>query len=127
MPQFHYKAVTPAGETVEGRMEAPSVEDVIARLQEQGNVPLQANDADAGGGSLFARWQRQPLGGGALVQFTQQLGTLLGAGLPLDRSLQLLLELPEGERARNVLMRVRKRVRGGSSLSRALGEEHGAF
>ncbi|HET9835740.1 MAG TPA: type II secretion system F family protein, partial [Rhodanobacteraceae bacterium] len=127
MPQFHYKAVTPAGETVEGRMDAPTVEDVVARLQEQGNVPLAADDADAGGGSLFKRWQRQPLSGAGLVQFTQQLGTLLGAGLPLDRSLQLLLELPEGERARNVVMRVRERVRGGASLSRALEEEHGAF
>lgn len=127
MPSFRYKAVTPAGETVEGRMDAPTVEDVVARLQEQGNVPLAADDADAGGGSLFKRWQRAPLSGAALVQFTQQLGTLLGAGLPLDRSLQLLLELPEGERARNVVMRVRERVRGGASLSRALEEEHGAF
>lgn len=127
MPQFHYKAVTPAGETVEGRMDAATVEDVIARLQEQGNVPLAADDAESGGGSLLTRWQRQPLSGAALVQFTQQLGTLLGAGLPLDRSLQLLLELPEGERARNVVMRVRERVRGGASLSHALEEEHGAF
>ena len=127
MPQFHYKAVTPAGEIVEGRMDAPSVDDVIARLHEQGNVPLAADDAEAIGRSLFARWRKQPLGGAALVQFTQQLGTLLGAGLPLDRSLQLLLEIPEGERARNVVARVRERVRGGASLSRALEEEHGAF
>lgn len=127
MTSFHYKAVTPTGETVEGRMDAPTIDDVIARLQEQGNVPLEANDADSGGGTLFARWQRQPLSGAGLVQFTQQLGTLLGAGLPLDRSLQLLLELPEGERARNVVMRVRDRVRGGASLSRALEEEHGVF
>jgi len=127
MPQFHYKAVTPSGEIVEGRMDAPSLEDVIARLHEQGNVPLAADDADAAGRSLFARWQKQPLSGAALVQFTQQLGTLLGAGLPLDRSLQLLLEIPEGMRARNVVARVRERVRGGASLSRALEEEHGAF
>lgn len=127
MTLFHYKAVTPAGETIEGRMDAASLDDVIARLHEQGNVPLAAGNADEGGGSLFARWQRQPLSGAGLVQFTEQLGTLLGAGLPLDRSLQLLLEIPEGERARNVVMRVRERVRGGSSLSRALEEEHGAF
>ena len=127
MPAFRYKAVTPTGETVEGRMDAATVEDVIARLQEQGNVPLEANDADAGGGSLFAPWQRQPLSGAALAQFTEQLGTLLHAGLPLDRSLQLLLELPEGERARNVVSRVRERVRGGASLSYALEEEHGVF
>ena len=126
MPAFHYKAVTPGGETVEGRMDAASVEDVIQRLQEQGNVPLEAGDA-TGGGSLFGGLRRKSLTGGALVEFTSQLGILLHAGLPLDRALQMLLELPEGERARHVVERVRDRVRGGASLSRAMEEEHGIF
>ncbi len=37
--------------------------------------------------------------GARLVQFTQQLATLLGAGQPLDRALTILLELPEDEAA----------------------------
>jgi general secretion pathway protein F len=127
LASFHYKAVTPAGEIVEGRMDAASVEDVIARLQEQGNVPLEAGDAAGGGGSLFGGLRKKTLGGAALVEFTRQLGILLHAGLPLDRSLQMLLELPEGERARHVVERIRDRVRGGASLSRALEEEHGVF
>jgi general secretion pathway protein F len=126
MPAFRYKAVTPSGETVEGRMDAASVEDVIARLQDQGNVPLEAGDA-AGGGSLFGGLQRKSLAGAALVEFTSQLGILLRAGLPLDRALQMLLELPEGERARHAVERIRDRVRGGASLSRAMEEEHGVF
>jgi general secretion pathway protein F len=127
VPAFRYKAVTPSGETVEGRMDAATVEDVIARLQEQGNVPLEAADAAAGGGSLFASLRRKSLAGAALVEFTGQLGILLRAGLPLDRALQMLLELPEGERARHVVERLRDRVRGGASLSHAMEEEHGVF
>jgi general secretion pathway protein F len=127
VPAFRYKAVTPAGETVEGRMDAASAEDVVARLQEQGNVPLEATDA-AGSGSLLAGLLRKKtLAGAALVEFTEQLGILLHAGLPLDRELQMLLELPEGERARHVVERIRDRVRGGASLSRAMEEEHGVF
>lgn len=126
MASFRYRAVTPAGETVEGRMDAACADDVIARLQEQGNVPLEAADA-AGGGSLFGGLRRKSLSGGALVEFTEQLGILLHAGLPLDRALQMLLELPEGERARHVVERIRDRVRGGASLSRAMEEEHGVF
>ncbi|MGH8184843.1 MAG: type II secretion system F family protein [Rhodanobacteraceae bacterium] len=127
MPAFRYKAVTPNGETVEGRMDAASVDDVVARLQEQGNVPLEAADAAAGGGSLFGGLRKKSLSGPALVEFTSQLGILLHAGLPLDRALQMLLELPEGERARRVVERIRDRVRGGDSLSRAMDEEHGVF
>ena len=126
MPAFRYKAVTPSGETVEGRMDAASADDVIARLQEQGNVPLEATDA-AGGGSLLGGLRKKSLSGASLVEFTEQLGILLHAGLPLDRALQMLLELPEGERARRVVERIRDRVRGGASLSRAMEEEHGVF
>ncbi|MGH8113104.1 MAG: type II secretion system F family protein [Rhodanobacteraceae bacterium] len=126
MASFRYKAVTPSGETVQGSMDAASVDDVIARLQEQGNVPLEASDA-AAVGALFPGLRRKSLTGAALVEFTSQLGILLHAGLPLDRALQMLLELPEGERARRVVARIRDRVRGGTSLSHAMEEEHGVF
>jgi general secretion pathway protein F len=60
-------------------------------------------------------------------QFTQQLSTLLGAGLPLDRSLQVLMELSENDRIRRTVMEIRDRVREGGSLSDALEEQHGTF
>ena len=42
MSQYSYKAVNDAGETLHGQMEAASVEEVIARLQDQGHTPLEA-------------------------------------------------------------------------------------
>jgi general secretion pathway protein F len=60
-------------------------------------------------------------------QFTQQLATLLGAGLPLDRSLQVLLELAENARVKQRLTSVRDQVREGGSLSDALDAQHGSF
>jgi general secretion pathway protein F len=62
-----------------------------------------------------------------VLQFTQQLATLLGAGQPLDRALQVLLELPESEKSKRVIERVRDHVRGGGSLSDALEAEPGVF
>ena len=59
--------------------------------------------------------------------FTQQLATLLGAGQPLDRALQILLDLPDSERAKKLLERVRESVRGGTPLSSALEQQHGVF
>jgi general secretion pathway protein F len=127
--QFRYRAVSAAGEMLAGSMEAASVEDVVARLQDQGHTPLEARPADVGDGGtgLAALFRRGPLGGDQLAQFTHQLATLLGAGQPLDRALGVLLELPEGERAKKLVERVRERVRGGAPLSQALEEEHGVF
>ncbi|QEE26083.1 type II secretion system protein GspF [Rhodanobacter glycinis] len=129
MSQFRYKAVSAAGETLQGQMEAASIEEVIGHLQDQGHIPLEAQPADtAGGGSGFAAlFVRGPFTGDQLAQFTHQLATLLGAGQPLDRALGILLDLPEGERAKKLIERVRDRVRGGTPLSQALEEEHGVF
>ncbi|HEY2623276.1 type II secretion system inner membrane protein GspF [Dyella sp. Tek66A03] len=129
MSQFRYRAISAAGETLQGQMEAASLEEVISRLQDQGHTPLdaQAAGADVGGSGLAALFRRGPFTGDQLAQFTYQLATLLGAGQPLDRALGILMELPEGERAKKLIERVRDRVRGGTPLSQALDEEHGVF
>lgn len=129
MTLYQYKAVTPSGETLEGRMDVASPDEVIAKLQDAGNIPLEVRDADsAGSGSLFAALTRKAtLSEAQIVQLTQQLATLLGAGQPLDRALQILLDLPESEKARALLERVRDVVRGGGTLSDALEAERETF
>jgi general secretion pathway protein F len=128
MPLFEYKAVAPSGETVQGTMEAASLDLVVLKLQEAGNIPLQARETGTGGLSLFnLRLGRRGMNAREVGQFTQQLSTLLGAGLPLDRSLQVLMELSENDRVRRTVMEIRDRVREGGSLSDALEEQHGTF
>ena len=129
MTLFYYKAVTPAGETLDGQMDVSGRDDVIGKLQDAGNIPLEVREADgADSGSLFAAlFKRATLREAQVVQFTQQLATLLGAGQPLDRALQILLDLPESDKAKRLLERVRDQVRGGTPLSDALEAEHGSF
>jgi general secretion pathway protein F len=62
-----------------------------------------------------------------VAAFTQPLSTMLAAGLPLDRSLQVLLDLAENDRVKRTVAEIRDRVRQGGSLSDALDEQHGAF
>ncbi|MET0893471.1 MAG: type II secretion system F family protein [Pseudoxanthomonas sp.] len=129
MPLYHYKALNTRGEVLDGQMEAASDVEVVARLQEQGHLPVEARLATegGGGGSLKSLFQAKPFAGERLVQFTQQLATLLGAGQPLDRALTILLELPEDEKARRTIADVRDAVRGGAPLSAALERQHGTF
>ena len=127
MALFEYKAVAPTGETVQGTMEAASVDAVVLKLQEAGNVPLQARESGGGfslGGFSIGRRSMNPR---EVAEFTQQLATLLGAGLPLDRSLQVLLELAESDRVKRAMSEIRDKVREGGSLSDALDGQHGAF
>ena len=128
MPLFEYKAVSPTGETVQGTMEAGSLDRVVAKLQEAGNIPLQAREAGKGGFSFGnLKLGRRGMNTREIGEFTQQVSTLLGAGLPLDRSLQVLLELSENERISRTVADIRDRVREGNSLSDALEAQHGTF
>src|SRR6476619_1297742 len=129
MPLYRYKALNTRGEMLDGQMEAASDAEVVLRLQEQGHLPVEARPASEGGGDFAWRALLKPkaFAGQRLVQFTQQLATLLGAGQPLDRALTILLELPEDETARRTITDVRDAVRGGTALSTALERQHGTF
>ncbi len=128
MPTFYYKASAPDGEVVEGRMEASEAEDVVRHLQSAGQIPIQVRPAggrSGGGGlSLFgARGvSRQEVG-----VFTQELATLLGAGLPLDRALRILVDLSDNPRFAGLTGRVLEKVQGGAALSDALEAQSGVF
>jgi general secretion pathway protein F len=127
MPLYRYKAIGPNGEAVEGQMDAASREEVVGRLQDAGNLLLEASEAGAGGTGLGAMFRSAEMTPAEINAFTQQLATLLGAGQPLDRALQILLDLPDRESARQVINRIREAVRGGTSLSAALEQQHGVF
>ena len=128
MPLYRYKALNNRGEVLDGQMDAASDAEVVLRLQEQGHLPMEAKLASTSGDSaLRSLFKPKPFAGARLVQFTQQLATLLGAGQPLDRALSILLELPEDEVARRTIVDVRDAVRGGAALSTALERQHGAF
>ncbi len=127
MPVFEYKAVTPAGETFTGEMDAPSKDLVIAQLQESGNIPVSAREVGSGFRLANLLRGRSGLNQREIGDFTQQLSTLLGAGLPLDRSLAILSELSENERVQQTVDKIRNRVREGIALSEALEERHGVF
>ena len=129
MPLYRYKALNTRGEVLDGQMDAANDSEVVLRLQEQGHLPVEARLASEGGGESTWRalFKPKPFAGQRLVQFTQQLSTLLGAGQPLDRSLTILMELPEDAAAKRTIADLRDAVRGGSALSTALERQHGTF
>lgn len=129
MPLYRYRALNTRGEVLDGTMEAGSEAEVALRLQEQGHLPVEARPASEARAvddwkTLF---KSKPFAGQRLVQFTQQLATLLNAGQPLDRALTILLDLPEEPEAKRTITDLRDAVRGGVALSTALERQHGTF
>jgi general secretion pathway protein F len=127
MPSFLYKAVRVDGEAVEGEMEAADEEAVIRHLQQDGLIPIHARRAGGLRGQLTLGSRKQGLTAKEIGIVTRELATLLEAGLTLDRSLQILLELSDEQRVARVLENLQERVRGGATFSAALDEQGGQF
>lgn len=120
MPRFAYRAVNAAGRVVAGEVEAESRRGVLLRLAAERVYPLQVEEARAAA-PPGRGWARRQITGRDVQLFTEQLATLLQAGLELDRSLEILAQLAATPRLREVLTGVRQHVRGGSSFAAALG------
>ncbi len=128
MPIYEYRAVAPSGDVVQGSMEAINSDAVVAKLQAEGNLPLSTKEAGKGGFSLSSlRLGRQGMSAAEVGQFTEQMATLVGAGLPLDRSLTVLADLAENDKVRKVVTALRDKVRGGETFSKSLESHQHSF
>lgn len=130
MPLFSYKAVSATGETQEGEMEGLAQAVVVERLQGMGLIPIRVDEtaAKAGGANTGQGiFRKNRVTQDDVAVLTQEIATLLKAGLPLDRCLEILIGLSASEPVRQLMTQVREDVRGGAALSKALEAQQGVF
>lgn len=129
MPPFNYKAVKLSGEAVEGSLEANSEAHAIEQLQAQGLIPVRVLSTK---GSKSTSNKAIKLSGSGkvsqndIVALTQQLSSMLKAGLPLDRALGVLLEITDNKGVNHLVKEIQDKVRSGRNFADAL-EESGKF
>jgi general secretion pathway protein F len=133
MPTYSYKATDLAGKIVQGRLDAPSESEVIKNIRDMGCIPIRISSNGQGHGRLKAILNVRNLNlfqGVAtkdVLLFTQDLASLLSAGLPVDRSLTILIDVAEKERFQSIIREILKSVQGGGYLSDALRQHPRVF
>ncbi len=108
-------------------MEAPDARAVVERLQRDAYFPVKVSVQGQQRRLLGLAWPEFSLrrvAGRDLVALTQQLATLLEAGLPLDRALAIQAELAPNSHVRTIMTDILRSVRGGTSLADALAKHH---
>jgi len=130
MPLYAYRAVSPAGEVSAGELDAANESEIVDRLRDQGMMPMEVAPATAAGTAAAAprarlRWFAATRDN--LLAMTRELATLLRAGLPLDRALQILIDLAPTPPVAALLQGIRDDVRGGKALSQALDTRREVF
>jgi general secretion pathway protein F len=130
LPVFLYKAISAEGVALEGEMEARAETAVVERLQGMGYIPIRVDAAqteNAPQSGSFGWLRSGRVNQAEIGVFTREIATLLHAGLPLDRALEILVALSENEKVRRLLMQVRDEVRGGAALSAAMEKQTDVF
>jgi general secretion pathway protein F len=124
---FTYRARDRSGHAIDGVMEASDARAVVDRLQRDAYFPITVEPQEERRRFLGFVWPERSGGRVArrdILAFTQQLATLIEAGMPLDRALAIQAELASSPRLRAIIADVLQRVRGGSSLADALAMHH---
>ena len=121
MPAYKFEALTAAGKSTTGLLEADNAKAARAQLRAQSLVPLEvAQVASAGTQSLGKNFTRKVFNATNLAVWTRQLAGLVGSGLPLERALTALTDEAEDPRQRELVAHLRAEVNAGSPFAQAL-------
>src|SRR5438128_6874760 len=120
MALFRYKAVNAHGAYSEGQVDAVDTRAVVFRLQGMGLIPVSIEEPASHRAARSKKIYFQRVSRKDILFFTEELSTLVHAGLPLDRSLSIAAELASKPALRNVINDVLKQIKGGKSLAEAL-------
>ena len=126
MPVFVWEGKNSSGDTRKGKMNANSSSEVKNRLREKGIDASKVKKQKGEGFSLgFNFGGRVPMEN--LVVFTRQFATMIDAGLPLVKCLELLGDNEEHKTFKRIINQVRDDIEQGTTLSDAMRKHPGAF
>lgn len=137
MPNFSYIARDKkTGAKISGSEEAASPDELISRLQSRDLVvinilpELQEEKGPVMPGTTSKKrlkFRRYGIGQSDLTLFCRQLTTLLGAGVTILKSIEIISGQVSSRKFYNVLKNLQKSMEGGLSLHQAMAKEHKVF
>jgi len=101
---------------------ANSLDEVRQKLADRGFYVYAVESRGGRLASLFGRSQIRKIGGSEFLILNQQFNTLIKAGLPILRALDLLATRATAPKLRPLVAQIRDLVREGKSLSEAVAE-----
>ncbi|BDV30360.1 type II secretion system F family protein [Microbacterium terricola] len=128
--EYSYRAVdAKIGNVVKGVIEAGSTSAVTAKLRAQGLTPLEVVELSKTGlnQELVIPGFEKRVKVDSLAVFAKQMAGLINAGLPLMRTLGILIEQSEDKKLQSALVAVHAGVESGMSLSGAFAQHTDVF
>lgn len=118
MPVYNYIATDSNGMRRTGFVDARTEELALSLLKNQGLYVVSLNERRDSLMDSFMDLRGVPEN--EIINFTRQFSTMISAGLPLSRALEVLTDQTNNKKMKKVLTDVLRDVEGGSPLSGAL-------
>jgi type IV pilus assembly protein PilC len=123
MSTFSYKALNENGNKVTGVIDAVSIEEATSIIVTRGLIPEKitpkdSSSADSLGIKIMSLLDKVKVND--LIIFTKQFRSMLSAGVPILRLLQVLEAQTESRVIRNAIAKIVIDIRQGSTLSEAM-------
>ena len=122
MAMYHYKAMTTAGRTVLGRLDAINMVDLEMRLKRMELDFINGDPVKEGQGFARARITRVEL-----INFCFYMEQLTRAGVPIIEGLADLRDSMENPRFREITASMIESINGGKTVSEAMAEHPSIF
>ncbi len=122
MMRFRYRAATPDGSVSDGVLVGESREQIVGQLRALNQIPIRIDEAkpEQAARTFSLRSTRRNIAEQQVADMTRELGTLLRAGMPLDRALGILATLAAADPMGDVLSDLRESIKHGHSLADAI-------
>lgn len=138
MAKFKYTAIDANGKQKTGSVEAATQDEASSKLSAAGLMPtkIQGAKSSAPAKAATAKGAKNKKKSGGfgkvikpedLTTFTRQLATLLDAGLPLVRALEVMIRQEKNLRFQYVLEQIADQVKSGNSFSDGLAQHPKIF
>lgn len=135
MPRFFYVARDSTGKKITGFEEANTQEEVVNRLQSREltviSAALEYRDGATVSGDIAAkakfRFRHYRVTSDDLVLFCRQLATLLGAGVTILKSLEIISMQVSSRRLYNIIKNLQKNMEAGLSLHESMAKHKNVF
>lgn len=130
MPHFSYKAVNASGATISGTIEADTADSAADALFTRGYVPAKITTQKAASESSWRNRLRRfasRVPKTDLILFTKQFRSMLHAGVPLMRLLQVLEAQTKNTALKQAIADMTRSIKEGSTLHAAMEKHHHIF
>lgn len=127
MKKFKYSARDAKGKPITGEIEAKDPQAVADILHDRGFLVVSVKEAT---GINLEKLNEINIGGVPMkekVVFMRQMATMVGAGLPLSRSLEIMTQQVANPQFRRVLKNVLDSVQSGKTLADSFRQEEEVF